>query len=91
MGVFHEAGEALKDLFRHERVTIIDENGREVTKVIKPEPLQNPITLVRMMTWKACKCTLLSGSTPINTNQTIFPIRRVVLHRRFGVLDCRRL
>jgi len=54
MGVLHEAGEALKDLFRHERVTVIDENGREVTKVVKPEPLQNPITLLRMMTWKAC-------------------------------------
>jgi len=54
MGMFHEAGEAIKDLFRHERVTIIDENGREVTTVVKPEPLQNPITLLRMLTWKAC-------------------------------------
>ena len=54
MGMFHEAGEAIKDLFRHERVTIIDENGRQVTKVVKPEPLQNPITLLRMLTWKAC-------------------------------------
>jgi len=54
MGVFHEAGEAIKDLFRHERITIIDENGQEVTKVVKPEPLQNPITLLRMLTWKAC-------------------------------------
>jgi len=54
MGVFHEAGEAIKDLFRYDRITIIDENGREVTKVVKPEPLQNPITLLRMLTWKAC-------------------------------------
>jgi len=56
MGVLHDAGEAIKDLFRHERVTIIDENGKEVTKVLKPEPLQNPITLLRMLTWKACTC-----------------------------------
>ena len=54
MGVFHEAGEAIKDLFRHERITIIDENGREVQTVVKPEPLQNPITLLRMLSWKAC-------------------------------------
>lgn len=54
MGMFHEAGEAIKDLFRHERVTIIDENGKEVTTIVKPEPLQNPITLLRMLTWKAC-------------------------------------
>lgn len=54
MGMFYDAGEAIKDLFRHERITIIDENGKEVTKVVKPEPLQNPITLLRMLTWKAC-------------------------------------
>jgi len=52
--MFHDAGEAIKDIFRHERVTIIDENGKEATKVLKPEPLQNPITLLRMLTWKAC-------------------------------------
>ena len=52
--MFYDAGEAIKDLFRHERITIIDENGKEVTKVVKPEPLQNPITLLRMLTWKAC-------------------------------------
>ena len=57
MGMFHEAGEAIKDLFRHERITIIDENGRQVTTVVKPEPLQNPITLLRMLTWKACTYT----------------------------------
>ena len=56
MGMFHDAGEAIKGLFRHERITIIDENGKEVTKVVKPEPLQNPITLLRMLTWKACTC-----------------------------------
>jgi len=54
MGMFHQAGEAIKDLFRNERVTIIDENGKEVTRVVKPEPLQNPITLLRMLTWRAC-------------------------------------
>ena len=54
MGMLHDAGEAIKDLFRHERITIIDENGKEVTRVVKPEPLQNPITLLRMLTWKAC-------------------------------------
>ena len=54
--MFHEAGEAIKDLFRHERITIIDENGREVEKIVKPEPLQNPITLLRMLSWKACTC-----------------------------------
>ena len=54
--MFHDAGKAIKDLFRHERITIIDETGKEVTKVVKPEPLQNPIKLLRMLTWKACKC-----------------------------------
>lgn len=67
MGVFHEAGEAIKDLFRHERITVIDENGKEVTKVVKPEPLQNPITLLRMLTWKACA---LSRS-PISLHVTL--------------------
>ena len=57
--MFHEAGEAVKELFRHERITVIDENGKEVTKVVKPEPLQNPITLLRMLTWKACTCALV--------------------------------
>ena len=52
--MFHEAGEAIKDLFRHERITVIDERGKEVTKIVKPEPLQNPITLLRSLTWKAC-------------------------------------
>jgi hypothetical protein len=41
-----------QDLFRHERVTILDEHGNYVEKVIKPEPLINPITLLRMLTWK---------------------------------------
>ena len=54
--MFHDAGEAIRDLFRHERITVIDETGKEVTKVVKPEPLQNPIKLLRMLTWKACKC-----------------------------------
>ena len=54
MDMFHEAGEAIKDLFRNERITIIDENGKEVTRVVKPEPLQNPITLLKMLTWRAC-------------------------------------
>lgn len=41
-----------QDLFRHERITILDEHGNYVDKVIKPEPLINPITLLRMLTWK---------------------------------------
>lgn len=99
MGVFHEAGEAIKDLFRHERITIIDENGNEVTKVVKPEPLQNPITLLRMLTWKACTyirpCLSFYLSDPRSplrdAHKTISLIPRVVLHRRFGLLDGRRL
>ncbi|KAG8678056.1 hypothetical protein FRC09_020151, partial [Ceratobasidium sp. 395] len=51
-GMFRQAVEAVKDLFRHERVTILDEHGNYVEKIIKPEPLINPITLVRMLTWK---------------------------------------
>ncbi|KAG9094226.1 hypothetical protein FS749_012865 [Ceratobasidium sp. UAMH 11750] len=51
-GMFRQAIEAVKDLFRHERVTVLDEHGNYVEKVIKPEPLINPITLVRMLTWK---------------------------------------
>ena len=52
MGMFHTAGEAVKDLFRHERVTIIDEHGNQVEKVIKPEPLPNPLRLLGMLTFK---------------------------------------
>lgn len=55
--MFHDAGEAIKDIFRYEHITIIDETGREATKVVEPESLQNPIKLLRMMTWKACECT----------------------------------
>ncbi|KAF8610771.1 MFS general substrate transporter [Ceratobasidium sp. AG-I] len=51
-GMFKQAAEAVKDLFRHERVTVLDEHGNYVEKIIKPEPLVNPITLVRMLTWK---------------------------------------
>ncbi|KAF8758995.1 transporter [Rhizoctonia solani] len=51
-GMFKQAAEAVKDLFRHERVTILDEHGNYVEKVIKPEPLVNPIKLLCMLTWK---------------------------------------
>ena len=96
--MFHDAGEAIKDLFRHERITIIDENGKEVTKVVKPEPLQNPITLLRMLTWKACTYTLpLSldlwgiysrSSDPFDVTLTkLSSIGRAILRRRLGLLD----
>ena len=93
MGMFHDAGEAIKDLFRHERITIIDENGKEVTKVVKPEPLQNPITLLRMLTWKACTCArpLDLLSIPRFLRRDTDLIRRAVLRCRLGLLDCRRL
>ena len=95
MGIFHEAGEAVKDLFRHERITIIDENGEEATKVVKPEPLRNPITLLRMLTWKACTCAQPSlvpfDPSYVGADRTISLITRAFLHRRFGLLDSRRL
>ena len=52
MGIFHEAAENVKDLFRHDRVTIIDEHGNTVEKIIKPEPLANPFKLLSLLTWK---------------------------------------
>lgn len=70
MGVFHEASEAIKDLFRYERITVIDENGKEVTKVIRPEPLQNPIALLGMLTWKACVYTLSRSSISLHVTLT---------------------
>lgn len=96
--MFHDASEAIKDLFRHERITIIDENGKEVTKVVKPEPLQNPITLLRMLTWRACTYTLpLSldpwgiysrSSDPFGVTLTkLSSIGRAILRRRLGLLD----
>ena len=41
--MFHGVGEATKDLLRHEPIAIIDETSKEVTKVVKPEPLENTI------------------------------------------------
>jgi len=94
--MFHDAGEAIKDLFRHERITIIDENGKEATKVIKPEPLQNPIKLLRMLTWKACKAANRPASIPlmrrpVKLTVTFLYPRRALLRCRLGLLDCRRL
>jgi len=93
MGVFHDAGEAIKDLFRHERITIIDETGKKVTKVVKPEPLQNPIKLLRMLTWKACKCAKPPDSTsarrPVELTVISLDSRRALLYCRPGLLDRR--
>ena len=72
--MFHDAGEAIRDLFRHERITIIDETGKKVTKVVKPEPLQNPIKLLRMLTWKACKCVKLPDSISVR-----WPVKLTVI------------
>jgi hypothetical protein len=52
MGLLAEARENVKDLFRHDRITIIDEHGNTVEKMLKPEPLANPIKLLQMMTWR---------------------------------------
>ena len=92
--MFHDAGEAIKDPFRHERITVIDETGKEVTKVVKPEPLQNPIKLLRMLTWKACKCVnrrAYFSRRPIKLTVTSLDPRRALLRCRFGLLDRRRL
>jgi hypothetical protein len=40
---FHGAGEATENLLCHERITVIDESRKEVTKVVKQEPLENTI------------------------------------------------
>jgi len=47
--MFHEAGEATKDPFRHERVTIIDENGRGHHRR-QARTAEEFITLLRMLT-----------------------------------------
>lgn len=52
MGMLHDARESIKDLFRKEKVTIIDEDGKTVTKELEIQPLHNPITLLRKLTWK---------------------------------------
>jgi hypothetical protein len=93
MGMFHDAGEAIKDLFRNERITIIDETGKEVTKTLKPEPLQNPIKLLRMLTWKACKCAKPHPSQfpprfVVLTALFLDP-HRALLRRRLGLMDRR--
>jgi hypothetical protein len=89
MGMFHDAAEAIKDLFRHERITIIDETGREVTKVVKPEPLQNPITLLRMLTWKACKRACQFPPRPVTLAALSLDPHRALLRRRLGLMDRR--
>jgi hypothetical protein len=50
--LLHEAAENIKDLFRHQTITIIDEHGNTVQKKAEIRPLQNPITLCMKLTWK---------------------------------------
>lgn len=50
--LLHEAAENVKDIFRHQTVTVIDEHGNTVQKKAKISFPQNPITLFRKLTWK---------------------------------------
>jgi hypothetical protein len=50
--ILHEAGENIKDLFRLQTITVIDEHGNTVQKKAEIRPPANPITLFRKLTWK---------------------------------------
>ena len=48
----HEAAENVKDLFRLQTITVIDEHGNTVQKKAEIRAPQNPITLLAKLTWK---------------------------------------
>jgi len=50
--LLHEAAENVKDLFRHQTLTVIDEHGNTVQKKAEIKLPQNPITLCMKLTWK---------------------------------------
>lgn len=50
--LLQEAGENVKDLFRRQTITVIDENGNTVQKKAEIRAPRNPITIFRMLTWK---------------------------------------
>lgn len=50
--LLHEAAENVKDIFRKQTITVIDEHGNTVQKKAEISWPQNPITLCRMLTWK---------------------------------------
>jgi hypothetical protein len=50
--LLHEAAENVKDLFRHQTISVIDEHGNTVQKKTEIKLPQNPITLFMKLTWK---------------------------------------
>lgn len=50
-GVMAGAAQSAKALFQwRQRQVVVDENGVERVEHVAPEPLKNPITLLRMLT-----------------------------------------
>jgi len=50
--LLREAAENVKDLFRLQTITVIDEHGNSVQKKSEIRVPQNPITLFTKLTWK---------------------------------------
>jgi hypothetical protein len=50
--LLHEAAENVKDLFRLQTISVIDEKGNTVQKKQEIRAPENPITLCRKLTWK---------------------------------------
>ena len=49
--LLHEAGENIKDLFRLQTITVIDEHGNTIQKKAEIQAPLNPITLCMKLTW----------------------------------------